>query len=288
MSAPAMTRTPANIIDTEKLELQIELEKLFNKNQLIPRIKKEFYEFAQFNFPEYIERRGIPLEFGIDVLVQMALHKRTTLPTLVGILRHHYEGMAAASQLTTNMLYKCAEADLMNWNPHTQQFVVIFTLDQRVQDELDRFQYPLPMVVQPKEVRHNSDSAYVMGTGSLILKKNHHEDDICLDHLNRVNKIRFALDHDTARMVKNQWRNLDKPKEGESKAEFQKRQKAFEKYDRTAKDVIALLGSHSSDLYLTHKYDKRGRVYCQGYHVNYQGAPWNKAVLQLAEKEHVD
>jgi hypothetical protein len=39
---------------------------------------------------------------------------------------------------------------------------------------------------------------------------------------------------------------------------------------------------------LTHKYDKRGRIYCQGYPVNYQGALWNKAVIQLAAKEIVE
>jgi len=38
---------------------------------------------------------------------------------------------------------------------------------------------------------------------------------------------------------------------------------------------------------MTHRYDKRGRVYCMGYHVNYQGTPWNKAVIELADKEMI-
>jgi len=38
---------------------------------------------------------------------------------------------------------------------------------------------------------------------------------------------------------------------------------------------------------LTHKYDKRGRCYSQGYHVNPQGNDWNKAVIEFAEKEPV-
>jgi DNA-directed RNA polymerase len=37
--------------------------------------------------------------------------------------------------------------------------------------------------------------------------------------------------------------------------------------------------------YLTNKYDKRGRTYSQGYHVNPQGADWNKGVIELADKE---
>jgi DNA-directed RNA polymerase len=42
-----------------------------------------------------------------------------------------------------------------------------------------------------------------------------------------------------------------------------------------------------NEFYLTHRYDKRGRCYAQGYHVNPQGNDWNKAVIELAEKEVV-
>ena len=124
--------------------------------------------------------------------------------------------------------------------------------------------------------------------GSIILRNNHHNDDVCLDHINRVNKIRFVINTDTATMVKNKWRNLDKPKEGETKEDFEKRKKAFEKYDRTAKDVISLLVKEGNEFHLTHKYDKRGRIYCQGYHVSYQAAPWNKAVIEFADQEIIE
>jgi DNA-directed RNA polymerase len=52
--------------------------------------------------------------------------------------------------------------------------------------------------------------------------------------------------------------------------------------------VIGILEGFSNEFYLTHRYDKRGRVYCQGYHVTYQGTPWNKAVLELADKEIIE
>ena len=269
--------------ETEKLHLQIELEQLYSKNQLVSRIRKEFVDCSSIDFIGYMTHRGIPIEFGLDVLTQMALHKRASLPTLAGILRRHFND----SQITADMLHKCAEADLIDWDGISEMFIVKFEVSEDVQEELDRFQYPLPMVIEPRKVRKNTDTGYILGGGSLILKHNHHEDDICLDHINRMNRVRFAIDHDTARMVKNKWRNLDKQKAGESKAEFEKRRKMFEKYDRTAKDVITALSIHTDCFYLTHKYDKRGRVYCQGYHINYQGAPWNKATILLADKELV-
>lgn len=263
---------------------QCELERLYSKNQLIPRIRSEFTQCEAFNFSEYFKAKEIPEAFGFDVLTQMALHKRCQLPTLVGALNRHFDD----PQRTADMLMKCAEADLMDWSAGLNLFVVKFTISDDVQAELDRFQFPLPMVVPPKLVKNNRDIGYITTKGSLILKNNHHDGDICLDHINRCNKTKLTINFKVAELVKNQWRNLDKAKSGETKEEFLKRKKAFEKYDRTARDVMSTLMEHSQEFYLTHKYDKRGRTYCQGYHVSYQGAPWNKAVISFANKEIIE
>jgi len=268
-----------SIVETTLFKHQVELETLYNKNQLIPRIRQEFIDAEVFELK--FAQIGVPQKFGFDLLTQMALHKRCSLPTMVGILRHHMD----TAQEVADMLLICAKADLVDWHDATKQFVVRYEITKDVQEELDRYQFPLPMVIPPREVRHNGETGYLMTGGSIILKKNHHEDDVCLDHINRVNLIKFTIDTDTATMIKNKWRNLDKVKEGETRADLIKRQKAFEKYDRTAKDVIGKIVQHGNEFYLTHRYDKRGRVYCQGYHINYQGTPWNKAVVQLADKE---
>lgn len=260
---------------------QRELEKLFNKNQLIPRIKSEFMNNESFDFCAYIEAQGIPVGFGLDVLVQMALHKRCQLPVLVGIMDKHFNDV----QQTADMLLECAKADLLDWSPQFNLFIVKYTISQDVQEELDRFQYPLPMVVRPRKVKTNGETGMLTSGGSLILKNNHHEDDICLDHINRSNRIKFAINWGVVKMMKNQWRGLDKAKPGESRDEFQKRKRAFEKYDRTAKDVMDIITEHGNEFHLLHKYDKRGRSYCQGYHVTYQGADWSKATIEFADKE---
>jgi hypothetical protein len=267
---------------------QIELEKLYSKNQTLSRIRREFEHCHQFSFTGYLEHNRIPVDFGLDLLTQMALHKRTTPSTLIGILRRHYEGLANASQITAYMLERCLQARLMLWDEPSSMFVVMFDITDQVQADLDRYQYPLPMVVPPLRVRDNRETGYFTAKDSIILRKNHHDDDVCLDHINRTNRIRFMINFDTAAMIANSWRNLDKPKPGESQRDFDKRVKAFNKYDRSSKEVITKLLAHGNEFYLTHRYDKRGRVYCQGYHVNYQGSPWNKAVVELADREFVD
>lgn len=266
-----------------KRQHQMELELLFNKNQLLPRIRAEFTDCEDFDFTKYIESKGIPAKFGIECLVQMALHKRADLPIMVGCL----QALTDTPQECADLLLKCAMADLIDWSPDLEVFVVKFTISDDVQAELDCFQFPLPMIVEPTYVESNKQNGYLTSNGSVILRNNHHEDDVCLDHINRMNALKLTLNMDVVKMVKNKWRNLDKPKQGETKDDFDRRRKAFEKYDRTAKDVIGLLQQQGDEFHLTHKYDKRGRTYCQGYHVTYQGAAWNKAVVQFANQEIV-
>ncbi|MDR5839350.1 hypothetical protein [Caballeronia sp. LZ034LL] len=262
-----------------KKEHQLELERLFSKNQLMPRMRAEFE--AEPEILEHLKAKEIPQAFGIDLLVQMALHKRCDLQTLVGTLRHHCD----KAQEVADLILKCVEADLCDYNDALRQFIVIFEIDAKTQEEIDRFQYPLPMVVEPRELKHNAQGAYLLNNCSVILRDNHHEDDVCLDHLNRMNQVKFKINFNTAHLIKNEWRNLDKPKEGEERGEFERRKRAFEKFDKTAHAVIDVLIREGNEFYFTHRPDKRGRTYCQGHHANYQGTPWNKAVIEFAAGE---
>ena len=274
---------------TPDLQTQIELERLFHKNQLMSRLRMEFRQ------PEIIAictEHKLKVDFVIDLLSQMALHKRTRISVLVGILHHHFDESPVPTknlQACVDMLCRSAEAQLVGVNPYLhEEFIIAVELKPEVWAELELFQYPLPMVVTPKPITNNRETGYLTGKGSVILKNgNHHEGDVCLDHLNRVNRVPLRINSETARMVKNQWRGLDRQKPGETKQEFQDRQAAFEKYDRNAKEVMEHLSVAGDQFWITHKYDKRGRTYAQGYHVNPQGTPWNKAVIEFAEEEVV-
>lgn len=265
---------------------QLEIERLFNKNQLVPRLREVFKE--EKVFLEQMERYEIPHKFGLTVLAQIWLHRRANLPTMVGLLRHHAPDKK--SQTCANLLLKCAEADFLYWFMDRQEFMFKFDITTEVQLDLERYQYPLPMVIPPKEITNNLQTGYLTIKNSIILRDNHHDGDVCLDHINSVNKIKLRINSRVAQLIQNSWKNLDHAKEGEDYEEYQKRVKAFQKYDRTARDVMQLLEISSEDgtFYLTHKYDKRGRCYSQGYHVNYQGNAWNKAVIEFAKGEIVN
>lgn len=269
----------------DKVQTQIELEQMFAKNQLLYRIKNEF---KANGFEEFLAERKINVEFGLDLLVQMYLHKRTTVGVLTGILHKHFEDQDNPFQACADALYDAASKDLMDWKSVDNRFVVRYGLSDDVQKEIDTYQYPLPMIVPPNQIVNNKTTGYLTIKGSVILKNNHHDDDVVLEHLDRMNQIKLSMNPHTVRMVQNQWANLDKPKEGESYEDFKKRQRAFEKFDKTSRDVLDGLFTLGNEFYLTHKYDKRGRTYCQGYHVNIQGNDWSKGVIEFTEKEYVN
>ena len=233
-------------------------------------------------FTEIIKANDIDYDFAIDLLAHMAIHRRCNINILVGILRSHYND----TQRTADEICKCAEADLVDFDPSIGLLITVAQIGSELQDEIDKYQYPLPMVVPPEVIKKNSNNGYrIHNQGSVILKDNHHTDDVCLDHLNRANKVKLSINQEVMVMVQNRWKNLDKPKQDESVTDYQKRVKAFEKFDRTSRDVMKLLLSEGNELYLTHKVDKRGRTYCQGYSVTYQGSPWNKATVEFTNKE---
>lgn len=262
-------------------QTQMELEDQFDKHQLIPRLREE-YNILEIR--DLCEANDIPIEFGIDLLVHMMILKRANVSTLVGILNH----FCNTKQECADLLYKAAVIDLVDWEDYNEIFVVKIQVNNNIMSQLQKFQFPLPMVVQPEELRNNRHTGYtteVSRKGSLILKNNHHDDDICLDHLNRMNQIKLSLNPSVAHFVNNKWKNIDRCKEGETVAEYQARRRAFDKYTASTKDIVDAFIVMGNEFYLTHKYDKRGRTYCVGYHINPQGNDWNKAVIQFGNGE---
>lgn len=266
-------------------EAQMELEQMFNKNQLVPRISKEFRECEEFDFVNFFENDcEIDADLGISILTQLAIHKKANLPTMVGCLRRGSTDL----QPIANALEILTEKGLIDWDEDDEVFTVKLDVTQEVQNEIDTYQFPLPMVVKPRVLKSNMDTGYLAGHRSIILKNNHHDGDVCLDHLNRMNSITLSIDVDVVNMIQNSWKNLDKQKDDETRADYLKRVRAFQRYDEASHTAMALMVQCGNKFHLTHRPDKRGRTYSQGYHINYQGNSYNKAVVVLHFGEVVE
>lgn len=264
-------------------QTQLELEELFNKNQLISRLKRE-YDIPEIK--HHCLEHNIPYEFALNLLTHIMIHRRANVATLVGILHHHCESKQACADL----LLRCAEVDLVDWEDELELFIVRIQVLDSVMNEIQKYMYPLPMVVEPEEITNNKTTGYLSEPcrkGSLILKNNHHDDDICLDHINRMNQIPLSVNAKVAHFINNKWKNIDKQKSTETFSEYRTRLRAFEKYTQTTRDIVDAFIVMGNRFFLTHRYDKRGRTYCNGYHINPQGNDWNKATIEFFDKELV-
>ena len=268
-----------------KFETQKLIEQRFAKYQTLPLLRKEFTDSAPLM--QIVNSLGMPEGFVVELLVQMVLHRRAPADVIIGILARYFDGN---HQLTADHLAAIAEhTDLVSFDMEKMVFILNLDVSDDVKALMHQYQYLPPMIVPPLEVTGNRGSGYLNDRGdSLILKNNHHEGDLALDSVNRFNRIPFSLNQRVIKGIRNTRKHLQSPKEDESFQDFRKRVAAFEKFEKDSMFVFALLVNEDNRFHLTHKVDKRGRTYSQGYHVNYQGNDYAKAVIELADAELVE
>lgn len=260
-------------MDVNLIETQRGLEELFSKNQLIPVLRDMFSEHSED-------------PFEVDVMVQIYLHKQADVPTMVGLFSPKW----GEPEDVAMMLLEVCDKDLMDYDINTDRFTLRYEVTKEIQKMLDRYQYPLPMVVQPKKVTKNfGGCGYYFNKSSMILNGSDvfDDEDICLDHINRANSVALTLNLDVISSDEGS-KILPKRKTGELFKDFEKRKKQFEVFYDTSVEVMEGLLALGNKFWLTHKYDRRGRTYACGYHVNSQGTDYNKAVLELARKEIIE
>lgn len=153
-------------------------------------------------------------------------------------------------------------------------------LEERTRAYLDNATFLPPMVCEPNVVEHNRMSGYLTHNDSLVLGRgNHHDGELCLDVINRQNRIPLKLD--LAFMKQHDLQpshELVTPEQREQWEAF--RSQTFQ--------LALLMNQHGNRFYLTHKVDKRGRLYSVGYHITTQGSQYQKAMLEFAEEEIVE
>jgi hypothetical protein len=151
-------------------------------------------------------------------------------------------------------------------------------LSNQLLDCIERSNYLPPMICPPQVVTNNFESGYLTHNDCLILgKKNGHNDDICLDVINKQNQIPLKLDLKFLSTVEEEPTfNLDTQDKIQNWSAF--KHQSYEMY-RLIKD---------REFYLTNKVDKRGRGYAQGYHISTQAVAFKKAMIEFADEEIVE
>lgn len=171
-------------------------------------------------------------------------------------------------------------------------------------EELVKFiaesQYMPPMVCEPLELTNNYSSGYLSHKDSLILGNgNHHSGNICLDVLNLLNKVKLKLDIEFLCKVEEDpnteftvelCMNKAAAKgvvltEIQAIEQVKQQRQQWRVFKAQSYEFYSLMQRSGNEFYLTHKVDKRGRIYAQGYHITTQGTAFKKAMIELSNEE---
>lgn len=179
----------------------------------------------------------------IDILSLINIARRIPVEAIVGQLLNYGE-----AQYIADIISALVDSDYIKY-----EYPVLITKQEQVDERLSTMFHALPMLIEPVKIKSNSDTGYLTYKESIVTHSSIKED-VCLDVINILNSQPLRLLEVTIL-----------PKEGSPNFSIQK-----EAFNHLYKD---------KPMYLTHFYDSRGRVYCKGYHYNYQSTEDLKAEI---------
>lgn len=226
-------------------------------------------------------------ELVLDMFVGIAYVQKAELFTSVTAklaARLGFSERVAAIVTVAEMMAVLCETDAFDINKVNKQSSLMVIsrihLPENLKEFINNSEYLPPMVCKPLELTHNYSSGYLTHNDSLILGSgNQHDGDICLDVLNKMNGVALRIDTDFVSSF-----------EEEPTFEFEtpEQHQNWIRFKRQSYEFYTLMVEQGNRFYLTHKVDKRGRIYASGYHITTQGTAFKKAMLELANEEIVD
>lgn len=144
---------------------------------------------------------------------------------------------------------------------------------------LSKYKYLPPMICEPKPWTSNHYGGYLSSRKSVLLgKENHHEDTQALDALNIVQKVSFSLDLEVLKEQEQSSKQLDTPDKIAN----------FTQQVKESQTVYQDLQDQGNKFWFVWRFDKRGRMYSSGYHVNLQSYEYKRALLNFTKKEVIE
>ena len=226
-------------------------------------------------------------ELVMDIFIGVAYSQRPELFTSVTAQmasRLKFSDRAEAITTVAELMAVLCQTDAFDITKEDRMaslmVVSCIPLPEELIKYIENSQYLPPMVCEPLPLTHNYSSGYLTHNDSLILGTgNHHDGDLCLDVLNTMNRVALKLDLDFLSTVEEEPTfDLDTQDKVDQWAQFKEQSYMF--YD--------LMNQNGNRLYLTHKVDKRGRIYSCGYQINTQGTSFKKASLELANEQLIE
>jgi len=290
------SRTNINkVVQKDLDETPCLIEKMFKAVELLHQWVAADHTYGTAKTPEaqqsknrrlaQLDTEGFPSLVNSIMLVVLQLDQPEKMTSLVGRLANSmgYSNKQDGIKTIAEIIAVICEADVFDIirGDLNQLYIKnLYRLDDRVLKFIAETKYLPPMVCRPEIVRNNYESGYLTKKDALILKAyNYHDENICLDHINRMNQIPLTLNIPLLKLY------AEMPKKA---LDTEEKRIAYERMVNASYRVYADLAANSNRFFLTHKVDKRGRTYAQGYHVNTQGSAYKKTICDFYEKEVVE
>lgn len=218
-------------------------------------------------------------ELVIAIFTAVLVNQTITYQAICGLLNHkiRLEDTVDRIKIIAETVALISQTGLINIHRPGAGKTITITTDFSLDEEI-----PIPdkhkiCIHRPQPISKNRDREL----GSMLLghKMNHHEEHICLDHLNRMNQIPLTLNKTFLTAF------TEEPKQTPITADQKDQWNKFVA-DSMAKYQEVL--STGNKMYSIHKFDSRGRSYSCGYHITTHGSSFKKATVELYNTELVE
>jgi hypothetical protein len=190
-----------------------------------------------------------------------------------------YEDEFDAIKTAAEILVICAQQDLIEMDQTYGETILVshnWPLNRELELHINRMMFLPPMICEPKEVTSNKGTGYLTFEESVILgRENHHSKKVSLDVLNIINQVSLSIEPEALVYEEKPNKLLEEPEQVI----------AFEAMRDASREVYNYLMGASNQFWLTHKFDKRGRLYSIGYHLHLQSTQYKKSLIEFTKKE---
>ena len=150
--------------------------------------------------------------------------------------------------------------------------------------------YVLPSIEPIKKLTDNNSIGYKTIHESVILGGHlkHHDEDVCLDNINRKNSVAFRFEHRLGTICAPKFNpepKLKKDGNMETRNDVAARFESWKQLHEELPERCAVMYANGNRFYIPHKVDIRLRTYAKAHHFNYMGTKWLKAMVQFSNKE---
>lgn len=267
-----------------KVEIQKLWEHTFSKRQIRQLLRDEFKEL--------FEPDEEHLNIKLDIMGIVSERNHVFFDTIIEMLIEK-SNIKESKQVIADVLLELCERNYIDLETvrNNQKIWRNYVVSPETQEKIEGLKSLPPMIVEPLPVNHkgnNRGSGYLtIGSDSLILNDNHHEGDLCTDVLDKYNCIPLSINTDIVQTIRNCWGTLFDEETNKLTEEYKIKLASFEEFEKYSIKFMAMLVNQDNKFWLTHKYDKRGRIYSVGYWVNDQGNSYQKACVEFYNKELV-